>query len=72
MLHRLSESRSGRQAHEWREDYMIEGVESLGLHQMYRTMAWLGEPLAPQLAPVHTQSIADVVQSDGVRELCVE
>ena len=45
VLHRLSESGSDRQAHEWREDYVIEGVEALGLHQMYRAMAWLGEPL---------------------------
>ncbi len=45
VLHRLSESGSDRQAHEWREDYVIEGVEALGLHQMYRAMAWLGDPL---------------------------
>jgi hypothetical protein len=46
VLHRLCEPGSDRQAHEWREDYVIEGVEALGLHQIYRAMAWLGEPLA--------------------------
>ena len=46
VLHRLCESGSDRQAHEWREDYVIEGVEALGLHQIYRAMAWLGEALA--------------------------
>ena len=45
VLHRLCESGSDRQAHEWRDDYVIEGVEALGLHHIYRAMGWLGEPL---------------------------
>lgn len=30
---------------EWRRDYEIPGVEELELHQMYRAMGWLGQPL---------------------------
>jgi hypothetical protein len=45
VLHRLFASGSDRKAEQWREDYRIEGVESLELHHLYRAMAWLGEPL---------------------------
>ena len=45
VLHRLFASGSDRQAEKWRQDYHIEGVEDLGLHHLYRAMAWLGEPL---------------------------
>jgi len=45
VLHRLFVSGSDRQAHEWRDDYVIEGVDGLELHHMYRAMAWLGEEL---------------------------
>ena len=37
---------SDRATDRWRQDYRIEGVESLELHQLYRAMAWLGEELA--------------------------
>ena len=30
----------------WQEDYQIDGIDGLQLHQMYRTMAFLGEELA--------------------------
>ena len=45
VLHRLFASGSDRQADRWREDFLIEGVEMLGLHHLYRAMAWLGEKL---------------------------
>ena len=32
----------------WRADYRIEGTVGLRLKHLYRTMAWLGEPLADQ------------------------
>jgi len=32
----------------WREDYRIAGSEDLGLHHLYRAMAWLGEALAAE------------------------
>src|ERR1019366_150623 len=34
-----------RAAEKWKDDYAIEGVGDLGLHQLYRAMAWLGEVL---------------------------
>ena len=45
VLHRLLVSGSDRAAERWKEEYAIAGVEELGLHHLYRTMSWLGEPL---------------------------
>lgn len=46
VLHRLMVSGSDRAADKWRADYAVEGADGLRLHQLYRAMAWLGEPLA--------------------------
>jgi hypothetical protein len=45
VLHRLMVSGSDRACEQWREDYHIDGVDGLQLHQLYRAMAWLGEAL---------------------------
>jgi hypothetical protein len=45
VLHRLFASGSDRAADKWRQDYRIEGCDSLQLHHLYRAMAWLGEEL---------------------------
>ena len=45
VLHRLFAPGSDRAAEKWKADYAIAGVEQISLHQLYRTMAWLGEPL---------------------------
>jgi hypothetical protein len=45
VLHRLFASGSDRAAETWRQDYQIDGCETLGLHHLYRAMAWLGEQL---------------------------
>ena len=45
VLHRLICSGSDRAAEKWRDDYLIDGVEGLDLHHLYRAMAWLGEEL---------------------------
>ncbi len=46
VLHRLLTSGSDRAAlGTWQEDYEIEGIDSLQLHQLYRAMAFLGEEL---------------------------
>jgi len=47
VLHRLFAPGSDRAAQKWQASYAISGVESLELHQLYRAMGWLGEPLAP-------------------------
>ena len=46
VLHRLMVSGSDRACEHWREDYRIDGIESLQLHHLYRAMAFLGEELA--------------------------
>jgi len=45
VLHRLFAPGSDRAAEKWQDDYAIEGVGGLELHQIYRAMAWLGEVL---------------------------
>ena len=47
VLHRLFASGSDRAAEKWKHHHTIAGVEELELHQLYRTMGWLGEPFAP-------------------------
>jgi hypothetical protein len=46
VLHRLFHSGSDRSCLlVWKQDYEIPGTDELELHQFYRAMAWLGEPL---------------------------
>ena len=45
VLHRLFDPGSDRAAEVWQKGYAIKGVGELQLHQLYRAMAWLGEPL---------------------------
>jgi len=45
VLHRLFDPGSDRAAEKWKDEYAIKGAEELGLHHLYRTMAWLGQPL---------------------------
>ena len=46
VLHRLFCSGSDRAAAKWKANYRIKGVEDIELHQIYRAMAWLGQPLS--------------------------
>ena len=45
VLHRIMVSGSDRACDKWLGDYDIPGTEELGLHHLYRAMAWLGEEL---------------------------
>ena len=45
VLHRLLAPGSDRAADKWKHDYLLDGAAELGLHHLYRAMAWLGEPL---------------------------
>src|SRR5262245_15716725 len=45
VLHRLCASGSDRAAQRWKEDYLIDCADEVELHQLYRTMGWLGEQL---------------------------
>ena len=66
VLHRLFASGSDRAAEQWREDYRLEGVEDLSLHQLYRAMGWLGEPLPPDrqagATPFSPRCVKDLVE----------
>ena len=46
VLHRLFDPGSDRAAEKWKENYLIEGTESLTLHHIYQAMGWLGTPLS--------------------------
>jgi hypothetical protein len=45
VLHRLLAPGSDRAADRWKHDYLLDGAAELGLHHLYRAMAWLGEEL---------------------------
>jgi len=45
VLHRLFCSGSDRAAEKWKEDFCIDGVQDIALHQLYRSMDWLGHTL---------------------------
>jgi hypothetical protein len=45
VLHRLFASGSDWAAERWREDYLIPGTEGLELHHLYRSIAFLGDPI---------------------------
>ena len=45
VLHRLMVSGSDRFCHRWSRDYLIDGIEDLDLHHLYRAMGFLGEEL---------------------------
>ena len=68
VLHRLFCGGSDRAADRWREDYRIDGVESLDLHHLYRAMAWLGEELAEDqqdgATPFAPRCLKDVVEEN--------
>ena len=46
VLHRLFAPGSDRAAEKWKSAYAIVEAQALELHQLYRAMGWLGEPLA--------------------------
>ena len=66
VLHRLFAPGSDRAAEVWRRKYAIEGVEQLQLHHLYRTMAWLGEPLPEDqqagATPFAPRSVKDLIE----------
>ena len=66
VLHRLFVSGSDRACDKWRRDYVIEGVEDLSLHHIYRAMAFLGEEVADQkgATPFAPRCIKGVIEED--------
>jgi hypothetical protein len=79
VLHRLCATGSDRAGQRWKEDYLIDGKSDLELHQMYRAMAWLGEPLAANqqqgcssLAPRCTKDLIEEQLFEQRRDLFSE
>ena len=64
VLHRLFPSGSDRFCDKWRRDYVIEGVEELSLHHLYRAMAFLGEEIEDQrgATPFSPRCIKDLIE----------
>lgn len=48
VLHRLFMSGSDRSCEVWKKDYFIKGTDNLGLHQLYRAMAFIGDEVEDQ------------------------
>jgi len=68
VLHRLFSPGSDRAAEKWKDDYTIPGAGALGLHHLYRAMAWLGEAL-PQdqqsgATPFAPRTIKDLIEEE--------
>lgn len=64
VLHRLFVSGSDRFCDKWRRDYVIEGVQDLSLHHLYRAMAFLGEEVEDQkdATPFSPRCIKDLIE----------
>jgi transposase len=64
VLHRLTETGSDRSCDEWQKDYRIEGTKDIGLHHLYRAMAWLGEPVSDQTdaTPFSPRCVKNIVE----------
>jgi len=66
VLHRLFISGSDRSCDRWHRDYLIDGVDDLLLHHLYRAMAFLGEELEDQndCTPFAPRCTKDVIEED--------
>jgi transposase len=66
VLHRLFVSGSDRSCDRWHRDYVIDGVDALSLHHLYRAMAFLGEELEDQkdCTPFAPRCTKDVIEED--------
>jgi transposase len=68
VLHRLMDPGSDRAAEKWKQDFRMPGAESLELHQLYRAMGWLGQPIG--LAYKHdTPELGERTTKDRIEEL---
>ena len=66
VLHRLFVSGSDRSCDRWHRDYVIDGVDALSLHHLYRAMAFLGEEIEDQKdrTPFTPRCTKDVIEED--------
>lgn len=68
VLHRLFAPGSDRAAEKWKDGYRIDGADALGLHHLYRAMAWLGEELPEDqqdsATPFAPRTNKDLIEED--------
>src|SRR3954447_1206025 len=66
VLHRIMVSGSDRACEKWMADYDIPGLDGLGLHHLYRAMAWLGEELPSDqqggATPFAPRTVKDLIE----------
>jgi transposase len=66
VLHRIMVSGSDRACEKWLSDYDIPGLDGLGLHHLYRAMAWLGEELPSDqqggATPFAPRTVKDLIE----------
>ncbi len=68
VLHRLFASGSDRFCDKWRRDHIINGVDGLSLHHLYRAMAFLGEELEDQRDHTFSPRVTkDLIEEDMFR-----
>jgi len=67
VLHRLFAPGSDRAAERWCRRYALGDLDSLDLQHFYRTMGWLGEPLADDEQP-KDQPLAPRLRKDLIEE----
>lgn len=74
VLHRLFASGSDRAAEVWKENYRLAGAEDIWLHQLYRTMGWLGEEIGEGVmgTPRCTKDLIEEALFDRGRDLFSE
>jgi len=70
VLHRLLVSGSDRSCDTWHWDYVINGVDELKLHHLYRVMTFLGEEIPDQKdkTPFSPRCTKDIIEEDLFRE----
>ena len=66
VLHRLLVSGSDRSCDTWHGDYIINGVDDLKLHHLYRAMAFLGEEIPDQKdkTPFSPRCTKDIIEEN--------
>jgi transposase len=67
VLHRLLAPGSDRAAERWRVDYLLEGMDDLELHHLYRAMGWLGHAL-PQDQQQGSSKLVPRCTKDAIEE----
>jgi len=74
VLHRLFVSVSDRAAEVWKENYIVPATDEIWLHQLYRTMGWLGEKIGEGIlgCPRCTKDLIEEALFDRGRDLFSE